>query len=358
MTITAKNVGRIDVWPTNAIAREADTSESKFLGRMTIWKTNAAARAHLTVSGGEGEYVAEAVRFDGAIHLSTNSLTATDNGFVSFVIWQKIGEANANNLLWVSDPGMFGAYFDFAFGPKLDFGSVDGDGNLYAGAYGLDDVIPFDVWTCFIGSRNTQTGDAKLYIGDVDVTTDAYWDEAFNNAFNGRSFLIGGQPDEYKVMSDLSDFRFMPGISLLDGGGDIPLATRRLFIDADGKPVDPSVATAALGAVGAVLLSGDASTYATNLGTGGALSLVTANARGFVEGRNGVGAVNMGNVDVGVTVVSVHNVTDDADITADFETTISVLNQIQQTGATNYTGKNLTVTITGSLTDASTSPSD
>jgi hypothetical protein len=73
-------------------------------------------------------------------------------------------------------------------------------------------------------------------------------------------------------VGDLSDFRVFYVNSLLDGSGDIPLATRRLFRTADGKPVDPAVATAALGTAGTVSLSGDSSGFATNQGTGGAFT--------------------------------------------------------------------------------------
>lgn len=51
---TAKNTGRINVWPTYDIAREADTEESKYIGRMTVWPTYAEARAHLSDEDGGG----------------------------------------------------------------------------------------------------------------------------------------------------------------------------------------------------------------------------------------------------------------------------------------------------------------
>ena len=48
MTITAKNIGRINVWPTYAVARDADTGESKFTGQLTVWQTNEEALANTT----------------------------------------------------------------------------------------------------------------------------------------------------------------------------------------------------------------------------------------------------------------------------------------------------------------------
>jgi len=52
MTITAKNIGRINVWPTYDAAREADTEESEFICGLTVYRTNAEARANLTSEGG------------------------------------------------------------------------------------------------------------------------------------------------------------------------------------------------------------------------------------------------------------------------------------------------------------------
>src|SRR4029077_16064869 len=40
--------GRINVWPTYAIAREADTEESKFVGQLTVWQTNSEARVNIS----------------------------------------------------------------------------------------------------------------------------------------------------------------------------------------------------------------------------------------------------------------------------------------------------------------------
>jgi hypothetical protein len=60
MTITAKNIGRINVWPTYRIAREADTEESKFVGQLTVWQTNEEALANTTHEeggGGGGDWV-------------------------------------------------------------------------------------------------------------------------------------------------------------------------------------------------------------------------------------------------------------------------------------------------------------
>lgn len=225
--------------------------------------------------GGEEGYVAPAIHVDGTAWLEIASLTATDNEYVSFAYWQKAPDDGA--LLYFSNTADGFAYFDVSASPgsgqyrKADFG-LTGPGDPFPGLLhllGTDDSILPNVWQCIIGSANTQTGEAKLYNGDTDISGNLTFDGAFNNAFNGFDlFVLGayGQGAE----GDFSDVRIMPGINLLTAG-DIPEATRRLFIDASGKPVDPAVATAALGAP-RVLFSGDASTFGTNQGTGGAFT--------------------------------------------------------------------------------------
>lgn len=54
MTITARNIGRINVWPTYDVAREADTGECEFVGQLTVWRTADEARANMTHEEGGG----------------------------------------------------------------------------------------------------------------------------------------------------------------------------------------------------------------------------------------------------------------------------------------------------------------
>ncbi len=89
---------------------------------------------------------------------------------------------------------------------------------------------------------------------------------------NNLPFFVCQSGFNVGLIGDVADFRIMPGVSLLDGSGDIPLAKRRLFVDAGGKPVDPAVATTALGTP-CILFSGDAAGFPVNQGTGGAFTL-------------------------------------------------------------------------------------
>ena len=68
MTITARNIGRINVWPTYDIAREADTEESKFVGQLTVWRTADEARANISHEE-EGGDRPDWVPADAVIHI-------------------------------------------------------------------------------------------------------------------------------------------------------------------------------------------------------------------------------------------------------------------------------------------------
>jgi hypothetical protein len=142
---------------------------------------------------------------------------------------------------------------------ESDPGSVPADGNWHALMVAVD--------------TNHAAG-AKIltaYLGDVPIagswTTDTQG--AFFNSFSAIRTAMPEDPgDGVPPKCDMADVRVMPGVFV--DFGDTP--TRRLFIGVDGKPVDPAIATTALGAP-CVLFSGDAPTFSTNQGTGGAFTL-------------------------------------------------------------------------------------
>ena len=108
-----------------------------------------------------------------------------------------------------------------------------------------------------------------------------------------------------------------------------------------------------------VLFDGSGNAFANNQGTAGSFPLKKKLVRDPVPSA-GPCSVSLPGAVIGTQVYSVnggssYNPRDDA--TADFETTISVTNQIQQTGtSTDWTGSNMFVDIPGALTDAPTSP--
>lgn len=127
MTITAKNVSRINVWPTYDIAREADTGESKFTGRMTVWRTNDEARANTTheEEGGGGGTPAW-VPANAKIHIDLVGGTPQGRAWVAGT-----GEVAVETLLG-ADPNTEGGWDTTEYDPAAlladGYGRMDGMG--------------------------------------------------------------------------------------------------------------------------------------------------------------------------------------------------------------------------------------
>jgi hypothetical protein len=141
-----------------------------------------------------------------------------------------------------------------------------------------------------VGSDGGELGKIKVYLDDVDITPpppihigsvpgpnvlNFEGDDSFTVPnVNGNIFSVGGDTFGDNFTGDMADAWIAPGQSLLDGSGDIPTSTRRKFIDSNGKPVDlGSDCSAPTGTAPAICFSGDASTFGTNKGTGGAFAL-------------------------------------------------------------------------------------
>jgi hypothetical protein len=131
----------------------------------------------------------------------------------------------------------------------------------------------------------------------------------------------------------------------------------------NGKPVDPAVAAAAFGQP-QVLFSGDNSPtgYQKNQGTWGDIFALSTSFQG--TGVDAPGPVTLTGARVGQTVFKIYayGISDQPhDVTSDFETTISVNDQIQQTSG-SLSGDPLQVMVSGdlsaTLTNATTSPSN
>ncbi len=273
----ADNIGRINIWRNSTIAASAAAAErgTEALGRMSIYRSEAIARSrrhHEVPAGGGGGYTASAVHFDGDAWLDIASLTATDNDKFSVAFWFKASPVQGADF-FVTDPN--GGYTTQTLWDtgkiEVQLGNAAGDTYFILGTSGNPDAT----WHCLIASGETNHADGlkpgKLYLDDVDVTVPQDGVGAFTMAFNGLEFVFGSDTFGSTIVGDIADVRIMPGVSLLVAG-DIPEATRRLFIDANGKPVDPATATATLGAP-RILFSGDATGFATNQGTGGTFTL-------------------------------------------------------------------------------------
>lgn len=235
--------------------------------------------ANIGAGGGGGGYVAKAVHFDGSAYIDNVALVCVDSSDVSGAFSFKISATDPRGIL-VSDPtgnanniitaySHDGEYYLDIFLGKADFSSFI--------EFGIDLIINDDHWHTAVWSADLNHAAGarrvKFYVDDVDVAVliEADTGSAFAAEFSGlpTRYAYDGNAN---WLGDFADFRLLIGTSLLDGGGDIPLATRRLFIDGSGKPVDPATATAELG-LATILFSGDASAFGTNQGPGGAFSL-------------------------------------------------------------------------------------
>ncbi len=225
------------------------------------------------VSGGGG-YTASAVHFDGTSYLSIASLTATDSGNFGQAFYVKAAASGGSETIWQVDPADTFTSGGFLLVGNAQLTLKDGGDSIGTPS---TIVAADDAWHCVVmaGATNHPDGSKKLkiYLDRVDVTeTWIDGQPAFILLFNGLPLFVGDDGFAEGLIGDIADLRIAPGQDWFTGS-DIASATLDLFQDAITlKPVDPAVATLALGDP-AVLFSGDATTFGTNQGTGGAFTL-------------------------------------------------------------------------------------
>ncbi len=236
----------------------------------------------ITDGGGGGEYVAQAVHFDGDAVLENEALSCTQNQFFSFSFWSlvAVGVSGFNSVLWGVDPENLFASGDVFAGAG---GASSGEYYYFVGNAGgdylkLDQATGFPIgpWTHVCGSMNTLLQTASMVVDGVLQTTEVNLTSggsAFSDAaFNGLSFYFGSDtfPGD-RFIGDVVDPWFAPGqyIDFSD-----PANVAKFRDPVTGKPVflgnNGQVPT---GTAPAVFFSGDASTFGTNLGSGGDFTL-------------------------------------------------------------------------------------
>lgn len=216
-------------------------------------------------------YAAQAVHFDGATWLVNAALASSDNGDASFALFYKDDSSPANSpIYWISDPSnCAGAYLGFGNAQNnAQAAFADATCNqIFSSGFASSE----DVWHSVIASTDGTT--LKVYLDDVSVGG-AVTGSITTSFFNGLALWVGSD-GTHALVGDMADLWIAPGVSLLTAG-DIPLATRRKFVDAGGKPVslgsDGSLPTGTVPAVFLSASSGNAASFATNRGTGGAFT--------------------------------------------------------------------------------------
>lgn len=120
-----------------------------------------------------------------------------------------------------------------------------------------------------------------------------------------------------------------------------------------GFPVDPALAVAAFGQP-QVLQDGDKDGFVVTQGTGASFELRTYYTS---LGSNGPSALSIPGAVVGKSVIAITDAAFEGDYSSEFEASISVGNQIQQTGSSDLSGTSLIFHVEGTLLDTD-APSD
>lgn len=307
-------------------------------------------------------YTAKAVEFATGSYLAPATGTApADTPFFSFSGWfrwtQSFGVGDAIPFEFMNG----NLELDEGVNVSSDIGFIYSDGINSIGIVALTGAVSPTVWYNIMGSVDTNHASGSriisLYKNDVALTNAAGYPDtgsafslAFTSAANWRTgtFAPIGPSDSQPL--DVADLWMAPGVFI-----DFTVtANRRKFIDGTGKPVDLGTnGQTPTGTSPYMFFSGDDTTFSTNLGTGGAFNLqISIQA----TGNNGAGPVSVPGAVIGQNVVDVYNASGNTFIAADFEATISVTDQIQQTSAEDLSAANLQVWLAGTITNAGTHP--
>ncbi len=241
--------------------------------------------ANIGAGGGGGGYQAKAVTFDGSQYLDIASLTATNNAFCTTVFFVRQEEQGTAPILWVVDPAnAYREYLGLTTANSVQIRFVDSDfQGFQVFSSEPDDPGFIDLrdghWhsVVFVTRNSTLASERafKVFVDRTEITNIDLNSDSTNGtwSFDGTPMTLFADTFGDNFVGDIADYRIISGIDLLDVDGNLPEATLNLFVTADNKPVDPSVATAFLGTPGMVLLSGDASTFGINQNTDNELTL-------------------------------------------------------------------------------------
>lgn len=233
------------------------------------------ASAQLSGAGGSGAYHADGVHIS-EDYLFGTSLSIAPTTSVSGSVWFKIEELGDSDYLYLpiydndNTECAMQMYntgsVSFTWQDPTYVNSIAGytDNGFLPLAVGWHHLLYSFELSGLAGSRNYA-----VYLDDVKQTV-------INNGETGGAIFVNFNDDVYfpdnwqntALEVDFALVWFAPGVSLLTEAGVISEANRRLFISAEGKPVDPSGYP-----TGAILFNGDASTFVTNQGTSGVFTL-------------------------------------------------------------------------------------
>lgn len=218
-----------------------------------------------------------AVTFDGTNDYLTRGADLTGNadskvGILS--VWVKLGADGSALALYREGNGRLTIQRDA--GDKYSFELQTTVGVVTFEMYSSSSWTISDGWHHILASWDLATASRYLYINDTDDIGSVPTNNNNNIDYTQTGHVIGAltSPFSNKFNGDMAQFYFNNATSL-----DLSVeANRRKFISADGKPVDVgvdgSLPTGTAPRIYLDLASGDAvSTFATNKGTGGGMTL-------------------------------------------------------------------------------------
>jgi hypothetical protein len=223
-------------------------------------------------NGGGTSYVAQAVHFNGTSWLFNAGLTASDSPVLTFSGWVKANVSTATHAINFFDldttSNEFGPFIDAPSNLRIAQNWYDSDGASLLGTDGVAGSWINGSWNHVFGTMDTNHAEGgktiKTFLNGVDVSgpvTDL--SPAFSIWLNGVNMALPDNTDDWpnpQLVGDMADWWIAP----------VHVTDISIFRDpVTGKPKDPAGFPA--GAI--VLFSGNASTFPTNKGTGGAFTL-------------------------------------------------------------------------------------
>ena len=214
--------------------------------------------------GGGGSYTASAVHFDGATFLENASLTITNSRYFASSFWvNPTAQTLSDNRQIVGGDTAPGMGFSFNNGQVLAIlFNTGGSDSIQVGSTA---IISADTWFNVRTTFDTIAQTAAIYIGAADATMNVS-PSGSAVEYDLTGFAIGipdTVDDDFAMIGDMADFWLNSNMNLNMAVG----ADGDLFYSGTGKPMNPSGFPAA-----AILLSGNASTFGTNQGSGGAFT--------------------------------------------------------------------------------------
>ena len=241
-----------------------------------------------------------AVHFDGGTYIYASAITTPggDNQFFSFSGWCRMQPPGpSEEFVFMGDVQVNDTIeFDWTGGGRVNLFGDPGPGSI-----SVQPQVDFadGGFHHFIGTLDLgATRRGQMLIDGVDYGgffTFGSGAQVF--ALNGKEWTIGaagtsGGNHGFKITCDMADLWIAPGVNLLDGSGNIDSATLAKFRDATGKPVDLGAdGSLPTGTAPAIYLTGDASEFATNRGSGGSFSV---DAGALTDADNGPGTRAIG----------------------------------------------------------------